>query len=273
MSQGAALNLPQVSLLCVETRRHDLAIAAMQRCCRQITFACCRLLSPTAPELPKGIEHASIPAFSGIDGYSDFMVHHLGDYFTSDYVLVVQWDGFVLDAGSWNPTFLDYDYIGAPWPDAVRTVGNGGFSLRSRRLCAALRELAPATTHPEDLCICRHLRPQLQSRGIAFAPAAAAERFAFEEPRPSWPTFGFHGLFNFHHAMPEDELVAFLRTCDEAIVRSRHARRLLKRCYAAGLRQAARVLHERRMTGPVGMRADALKLAALARLRRLAGRS
>lgn len=272
MSTDALPELPQVSLVCVETRRHGLAIAAMQRCMRQARFAHCLLLSTGAPDLPAGIRHVPIAPLGSIQAYSEFMLRGFGDCFDTAHALVVQWDGFVLDGACWDPAFLDYDYIGAPWNDPQRRVGNGGFSLRSRRLCAALRELVPAAPHPEDVCICMELRPQLEARGIRFAPTAVAERFAFEEPRPAFPTFGFHGVFNFHRALPEAELVAFVRDCDDAIVRSRHGRRLLKRCHAAGLAEAARILHARRMDGPPAMRVDALKLAALARLRRLAGR-
>lgn len=272
MNDGGLLDLSQVSLACVESRRHPLAIAAMQRCMRQARFAECLLLSPTAPALPPGIRHVPIPGIAGIEGYSDFMVRRLGDCFATGHVLVVQWDGFVLDAACWDPAFLDYDYIGAPWNDPQRSVGNGGFSLRSRRLCEALRELAPAKTHPEDVCISIDLRPQLEARGICFAPTAVAERFAWEEPQPPFPTFGFHGLFNFHRALPEAELVAFLRDCDDGILFSVPARRLFKHCLAAGLGDAARTIRERRMAGPPGMRLDVLKLEAFAAAKRWTGR-
>lgn len=272
MSGAGRLDLRTVSLLCVETRRHALAVAAMRRCMALARFAQCRLLSPGAPVLPEGIEHLPIPDLAGIEAYSDFMVRQLGACFDAEHVLVVQWDGFAIDGAAWDRAFLDYDYIGAPWNDAARTVGNGGFSLRSRRLCAALAELEPPRTHPEDACICRDLRPQLEARGLRFAPSALAERFAFEEPRPGFPTFGFHGLFNFHHVMPDPELVEFVRGCDARIVHSRHARRLLKRCYASARLDAARALHERRMQGPPAMRLDALKLKALAAARRWSGR-
>ncbi|HTA65346.1 MAG TPA: DUF5672 family protein [Xanthomonadaceae bacterium] len=264
----ARIDLREVSLVCVETRRHALAIAAMQRCMRQARFAECLLLSPQAPALPDGIRHAAIPGIDGIAGYSDFMVRRLGDCFGAKHVLVVQWDGFVLDAGCWDERFLDFDYIGAPWMDAQRTVGNGGFSLRSRRLCDALRELAPVSTHPEDLRICIDLRPQLEAHGVRFAPTALAERFAWEAPPPPFLTFGFHGLFNFHRVMSEHELVDFLRACDDDILYSVPARRLLKGAYATGFREAARAIHRRRMSGSPTMRLDALKLKAFALLRR-----
>ena len=148
------IDLGNVSLVCVETRRHALAIHALQQCMRQAHFKECLLLSPQtpdlAPDLPSGIRHVGIPDITSVAAYSDFVVRRLDAYFSGEHVLIVQWDGFILDGKCWNPRFLDFDYIGAPWPDAARTVGNGGFSLRSRRLWGALRAIAPATTDPED---------------------------------------------------------------------------------------------------------------------------
>lgn len=64
--------------------------------------------------------------------------------FDTDYVLIVQNDGFPLRKGL-DEFVGRYDYIGAPWvahatcfdlyPYPKFSVGNGGFSLRSRRLC------------------------------------------------------------------------------------------------------------------------------------------
>lgn len=263
----ARIELGTVSLVCVETRRHALAIAALQRCMRQASFGECLLLSPQAPALPDGIRHVSIPDITSIAGYSDFMVRQLGGCFAGKHALVVQWDGFILDAKRWNARFLDFDYIGAPWPDPQRTVGNGGFSLRSRRLCEALGRLQPASTHPEDLRICVDLRPQLESLGIAFAPSGLAETFAWEAPEPPFGTFGFHGLFNFHRVMPEADLIDFVDGCDDGILFSIPARRLLKNAYGSGMQEAARVIHRRRMTGSLKMRIDAMKLKSFARLR------
>lgn len=62
-------------------------------------------------------------------------------YITTDFVLVVQTDGNILNPSKWDDNWLNYDYIGAPWKHhmskATNTygIGNGGFSLRSKRIC------------------------------------------------------------------------------------------------------------------------------------------
>ena len=146
-----------------------------------------------------------VAPFLDVAAYSAFMLTELVDYVTTQHVLIVQWDGFSLNFSAWDDQFLEYDYIGAPWPqfDPPHNVGNGGFSLRSRRLLQALRDPDMRLHAPEDLCICRTNRPLLESRhGIQFAPHEIAERFAFERTSPDQPTFGFHGLFNFPAALP-----------------------------------------------------------------------
>jgi hypothetical protein len=263
------IDLGKVSLVCVETRRHALALHALEHCLQQARFKECLLLSPTAPAMPNGIQHVSIADINSVAAYSDFMVGKLGDYFAGEHVLIVQWDGFILDARCWDARYLNYDYIGAPWLDAARTVGNGGFSLRSRRLLDALRDLNPVSTHPEDACICIELRQPLEARGIRFAPSELAGTFAWEAPEPAQPTFGFHGFFNFHRVMPEPALIDYLRMCDDGILFSVPARRLLKGCYRSGMREAAREISRRRMRGPWKMKLDVIKLKLFARCRRL----
>jgi hypothetical protein len=130
----------------------------------------------------------------------------------------VQWDGFVLDATQWAPQFLEYDYVGAPWPQFSdgRDVGNGGFSLRSRRLLEACRDPRFRAAHPEDVAICRLNRDLLErEHGIRFADRSTAERFAFERTEPDGPTFGFHGVFNMIPALGADGFWEVYRGLDD----------------------------------------------------------
>ncbi len=262
------LDLSEVSLLCVETRRTPLAVHAMQRCLEQVDFKEALLLgSNESVELPAPLHYASIPQIATTAEYSRFMVRQLGDHFTGSHVLIVQWDGFITDARQWDPRFLEYDYVGALWKDG--TVGNGGFSLRSRRLVDALRAMDTPQTHPEDHCICYRYRGELERRfGIRFAPPELASRFSWEAHEPSHTTFGLHGFFNFHRALEEAELIAYLDQCDIGILHSIPARRLLKNLYRSGQRLAAVKLAAARMRGPLAMKLDTLKLRAFAGLRR-----
>ena len=262
------LQLDRVSLLCVETRRPQLAVRAMERCMRDIDFGECLLLSPhPIPPHPR-IRHVAIPDITSVAQYSEFMLRRLGEHFSLDHVLVVQWDGFVTAASAWDERFLDYDYIGAPWAGRAVAVGNGGFSLRSRRLVDALQRIDTPVTHPEDLAICARYRPELEQRhAVRFAPVEVASRFSWEEIAPETPTFGFHAFFNFHRVLSEAELVDYFRDCDDALLQSVPARRLLKNLYRAGMRVAAAELLRLRMRGSLGMKLDSAKLRSFAWLR------
>jgi Protein of unknown function (DUF5672) len=204
------LPLPNVTLACVDTRTPALALAAIARCRAQIAFGDVLLFTDPAlvPSPPAGLRIVPTTVDS-VPAYSHFMLRGLLPHVHGTHVLVVQWDGYVLDAAQWDPRFLDHDYIGAPLrgEPAERAVGNGGFSLRSRRLLQALQDPSLAERHPEDLCICHDHRARLErEHGIRFAPLDVAARFSYERVPPSGPTFGFHGLFNMHELLSPVDL-------------------------------------------------------------------
>ena len=139
--------------------------------------------------------------------YSEFILYKLYKYIESDFALVIQYDGYVVRPEKWDDKFLQYDYIGAPWPANMHftkegvevRVGNGGFSLRSKKLLNALNELRlPFTDNDtgffhEDGIICNHYRKALEDYGIKFAPVDVAARFSKELLVPETvESFGFH---------------------------------------------------------------------------------
>lgn len=151
--------------------------------------------------------------------YSKFMVFDLYKYFDTDFVLTTQHDGFVINADRWSENFLYYDYIGAPWPikdDAFLSpfgehirVGNGGFSLRSKKLtevpinfevqwdCTSgdFYKHFNQNNFNEDGCISVHNRHVYENAGCKFAPLEVALLFSKEteiEENKFIKTFGFH---------------------------------------------------------------------------------
>lgn len=194
------LNLANVTLCAATSVNLAATVAALRACREQIDFGECLLL--TDAECVTGAEGLRIVPIAPLESardYSDFIIRRLSDHIRTEHCLIVQWDGFVVDAGRWDPRFLEYDYIGAPWPqfNDGHAVGNGGFSLRSRALLAACQDEAFQFRHPEDIAICRDNRSMLEARhGIRFADADLAGRFAFERTASRTPAFGFHGVFN-----------------------------------------------------------------------------
>lgn len=137
------------------------------------------------------------------------------------HILFFQYDGWVLDGSRWDPSWLQYDYIGAPWPWMAegQNVGNGGFSLRSVKLMRHLSCWTACLSEgiPEDALIGQHLRPGLERKGFKFAPLSVAEKFSVE--RGAWrsDTFGFHGIFNIPNVLSPRELADWKASANDYI--------------------------------------------------------
>jgi hypothetical protein len=253
VSGSGRLALPDVTLVCVDTRTPELGIAAMQHCLRQIDFGAALLFTDPARlgGAPAGIEALALHIDS-VPAYSEFMLRGLLPHLHTSHLLVVQWDGYVLDAARWEPDFLQFDYIGAPLRGEPpgRAVGNGGFSLRSRRLLQALQDPAMVVRHPEDICICHDNRARLEAAGMRFAPLALAARFAYERLPPAGPSFGFHGLFNLHRVLPPADLHALVGALPDEMARGLDAHDLCATLIGLGrLDTAAALLAKRRRLG------------------------
>jgi hypothetical protein len=240
----AKLALPTVTLCAAASVNVAATVAALCASLEQANFAECLLFTDAEFPPPDGIRIVRIPKIRSAPAYSEFLVGPFSDHIRSEHCLIVQWDGFVTDAGQWDPAFLDYDYIGARWPQFTDgyDVGNGGFSLRSRQLLAACRDPRFRFDHPEDVAICRLNRDLLErEHAIRFAPGEIADRFSYERTDPGRSTFGFHGVFNMVRAVGADGFWEIYRSLDDP--RSAFADyRLLMRQLGTGPRAPARRL-------------------------------
>lgn len=231
----AALALPQVTLCCVDcTPRLPWALKAMHRCLDGIEFADALLCTDRASlgeqALPEGVRWVETPPLRSIEAYSTYMLKSLAPHIRSSHVLIVQWDGFVLNAAAWSDEFLGFDYIGAPWnhiPEPC-SVGNGGFSLRSLRLLQALESPAIVPSHPEDICICVTHRAALEAQGLRFAPTALARRFAVEDDPLSPQVFGFHGPYHLPAVLEPSQTLVFVESLTPAAVGAHYFGSLLR---------------------------------------------
>ena len=196
-------------------------VEALRASMAQAHFADVLLLSdrPPSAEVP-GIRWVRIEPIKSRDDYSRFMLRDLVEHIQTSHALCVQWDGYVMDGGAWDPVFLDFDYIGAPWPHFHddHDVGNGGFSLRSRRLLEASRELPLDPPLLEDVIICRRCRPRLEEQGMRFAPEAVARRFSYERMPSRGDEFGFHGSFNLVRLLPPDQGLRLIRSLEPELL-------------------------------------------------------
>lgn len=247
------LDLPDVTLCCVDTRSVPQAFYALRQCMARARFGRVLFLGPRPEsrhgEPPEGIDWVTIPSLTGIQDYNRIVLKDLTAHIHTSHVLIVQWDGFITHPELWRPDFLSVDYIGPPWYHGGHPgmVGNGGFSLRSKRLLDALASLENIdTTEPEDMVICVQRRSELEhEHGIRFAPLEMAQNFGCEygDYRQS---FGFHGMHNFAHVMDEPTLRIWLDQAPAEILMQKHARKLIKSLIAMDRSHEAHVLISRR---------------------------
>jgi hypothetical protein len=81
-------------------------------------------------------------------------------------------------------------------------VGNGGFSLRSRRLLMATQHKEFIFHRQEDIAICVINKAMLEEKfDIRFATEEVAKKFSFEHYIPDGKNFGFHGIWNIIYFM------------------------------------------------------------------------
>lgn len=162
----------------------------------------------------------SIP-INNMKDYARYMIYHLHEHVDTEFVLTVQHDGFIINPLAWTDEFFDYDYVGAPWPWREQgfvtpfgehiAVGNGGFSLRSKKLTEVptkvdvpfdvvamndFYKMFGGVNWNEDGNICVHNRHIFEEQGCKFAPVELARFFSHESTldiNRGLVPFGYHG--------------------------------------------------------------------------------
>lgn len=197
---------PTSTIVIADTETYALAGVALHNAVQRFRADDVIVFSDRA-DLWAGHRVEPIPKIGSIADYNRTILAKLPEKIATDFALIVQFDGFPINASSFTEAFFDYDYIGAPWPAALfpergPTVGNGGFSLRSRRIIeAGARYTAEIDFETaEDVTLCIALRDRLEAKDtIRFAPIDLAYRFSVELGGGDGEPFGFHGL----HLLPK----------------------------------------------------------------------
>jgi len=247
--QNTGNKAAHTTICIVDTHTHALAARAMRLSLAAMDFADAVFISDSGADTG-GARHVAIDPLAGRVAYSRFVMKDLLRHIETEHMLLIQWDGYVVNPAAWRDDFLDHDYIGARWgfhKDA-HCVGNGGFSLRSRRLLEALQDPAIDLFEPEDEMICRHYRPMLESRyGMRFAPPDVADRFSFETTYPQGRPLGFHGLFNMWLFLDDAEVAGFVAAMPRPVLGSIQFLSLAKNFIDLKRLDSARTLLEQRL--------------------------
>ena len=158
-SAGDAPLCDRVTLCCVDRVTHDLALAALSQCVRKCTVCARALCHRSRARIRRCRAPSASRRSDSRDAYSHFVIRELGQYIDTDFVLLIQWDGYVLNGAAWSDEFLGYDYYRRQVDLASRWPHRG-----QRRILAALERLLDALRDPhivalplEDEAICRTL--------------------------------------------------------------------------------------------------------------------
>ena len=209
------LKLPNISLLAIAHEKDvDQTQISMKISSENIDFGAIKLLTSAQPKIKyPDIEYVPIKPMN-LEEFNKTMIEDLHKHFETTHCLFVQADSFVVNYKLWKDEFLKYDYIGAPWSDELvinenlvlnvkkNPVGNGGFSLRSRKLLQTTAKIdydsLKFPLKSEDVVVCHYLYDKMIEEGIKFSPPKLASQFSIENVNNLYgqnldSVFGFHG--------------------------------------------------------------------------------
>ncbi len=190
-----------VSLVIADTESYVLANNAIDQCSQRFHFDEI-LIFTDKPEYWPQYRSIRINRIESIEDYNHLMISVVPFHISTQFFMVAQFDGFILNGAAFLEEFYKYDYIGAPWPASAYPhfrVGNGGFSWRSKRLALAAASMASFrdAMDSEDAFIGRVIRVALENRHqCKFASENVASHFSYEMVMPPDSVFGFHGLMH-----------------------------------------------------------------------------
>lgn len=225
--QPNTLDLRNITAVCIDGtidgNRHDRLVKVISAMKQGITFADILYFSHANQDCGGLCKVVAIPPIRSLNEYSQFIILDLPDYINTSQCMTIHDDGFPINLHLWRDEFTKFDYIGAPWgkscspPVPVHLYyngqvegGNGGFSIRSKRLMDIGKEIAQSIANPtmreyvssggflhEDGYFCYQIRPQLKERGIRYAPFHISKRFAIESILEDCDN-DINGVFGFH---------------------------------------------------------------------------
>jgi hypothetical protein len=218
------LKLENVTLILMTSVNLGGSVKALIHSSKGIEWGAIKLVSHEKPDnLPDAITHEFCPKMSNIDEWNYAAIYELPKHVDTEFSILIHDDGFVVNPESWRPEFLDYDYIGAPWPlpaandkvsyraidgELIR-VGNS-VSLRSKRLLdlPIKIDLEWKSFHGfynEDGFIAVNNRHIYKEHGMKFAYIDVAKHFSHENMIPEVSgikSFAFHKHFGTNNIYP-----------------------------------------------------------------------
>lgn len=127
------LQLPSVTLILADGLNAERGKKVIEHCKSLCDFGSVKLCT----HLPVDSEHrVEIMPLNSLVAYSIWCLTEMHKHIDTEFGLVVQRDGWILNPQSWNNDWLNYDYV-APLFVQHDDVGSGGFSMRSKKIMEA----------------------------------------------------------------------------------------------------------------------------------------
>lgn len=185
------INLKNVTLVAISSVKIEQTIRALKICEKHCDFYDKIFFTD------KDVDYKTekISPIKDIKDYNRFVIKRLPLYIKSDFCLTVHWDGFITNPLAWTNEFLNYDYIGAPWPHHNYLCGNGGFCLKSKKFLNVIKKHKQeiVVDSNEDVILCLTLRDLFINEGCKYAPKNIAYKFSTEKgDYKKNQSFGFH---------------------------------------------------------------------------------
>src|ERR1700721_2624999 len=108
------LDLPNVTLLFVETRAHKITKRVIDDCLSKVDVGAILIYTEKREEFVS-IPNArilAVPDFEDKKTAGQFYYQYAMREVTTDFALMLEWDAGIKDISKWTPEFLNYDYIG-----------------------------------------------------------------------------------------------------------------------------------------------------------------
>lgn len=194
-----------IDLVAISTNKVQETIAAIKHSSKNISFN--NILLITNKKVEEEFECFLIPKLESVVDYNNIVLD-INKYIKSEFAMIIQHDGHVLNPNSWDNNFLNFDYIGAPWPNDEKwnqrwhkypneisskiysniqfnRIGNGGFSLRSKKFLEYSSQFEKNFLKhgvPEDIFLNIVNYDLSQEFKIKYPSVEIAMKFSYETP-------------------------------------------------------------------------------------------
>ena len=219
--------LKNIDIISINCNNPNGALMAIKHCQKYFQFGSATLFTHVDIS-DENVNTVKIPNISSVNDYSNFILQ-LVKYVNNEFVIIVQDDGFITNPKHWDDNFLNYDFIGAPWPSSEdkswielqkpelrphlyntlgkNRVGNGGFSLRSKKFLEFSSNFNDCNGIGEDAFLNIVKYNEAIKYGIKYPALDLALKFSHENAfidddkkirNPNFVDFDINNHFGFH---------------------------------------------------------------------------